>query len=354
MKVQSATLFEEKYRAFLLIKKEWVNLIEKFCKYNSTNVFGQVIRPIAICDEPEILERARQVLREWEKFATFADECRANGVAASLRNQYWPIPFIVAGSRAVTVNEGTAQSVSPLTREGIIQVIEKKLKTLKRETKINNYRLGDLPLTEGLTFEHTTREGVMRALEKNINALKNPENKTIELVDLSISQDATASLSRKELLDLLESNLMLLKSAVESTPIEIINLEFDLERFKAYPENTKFRRRLAGYTDTRITSLGLDNIDKVYRVGAMGALIDSRSFTKPVTYYNNKREVNSFYDYCTPIPCCLYDTGTVYLMEEVERVKTQMAGRANPNKVRSRKKDRTISQVYSSHSAGAI
>lgn len=268
MKLFSATAYEEKFRDFLPIKSQWENLVKKYMKYSSHNSQGHFMRPIGITDDPAVLEEARELIRKWEKFARFADEYRSGGGAAGNMNEYTPIPFIVTGSRSISVNEGSAQSVTTILRERIIKGLNAKLKTLKRE-------------------------------EKN-------------------------------------------------TTTDIINIEFDLARFSEYPEGTMFRRRLAGYSDTLIISYGINNEDRTFRVGAWGALIDIRGLHAPINYFRKSREIISFYDLCTPIPCSLYSSGTLYLMDEVLRVKEENLVKNNPKKIKTKKKARTVEQVFSS------
>lgn len=131
-----AANYEKKFREFLDVKRKFIALVDSCAKYHSENVFGQKIRPIGITDNIELLKEAQDLIRQWEKFARFADDQRAAGMAAGIKNDYSPIPFIVSGSNSVSINEGSAQTVSRLDREKILRGLEAKIKGLKRENEI--------------------------------------------------------------------------------------------------------------------------------------------------------------------------------------------------------------------------
>lgn len=262
-----ATLYEKKFREFLFVKKQWIDLIESCAKYHSENVFGQKIRPIGISNDIELLKKAQNIIRQWEKFVRFAEDCRLSGMATGIKNDYSPVPFIVSGSINVSVNEGQAQTVSRLSKEKILRGLEAKLKGLKRENDTD-------------------------------------------------------------------------------TP-DIIDCQNDIERFSNYPDGTIFRRRLAGYSDTLISAFRLNSADdKTYRVGSYGALIDTRLIKNEITYHKKDKKIKSFYDYCTPIPCVLYDVGGLYENTEVERVKKERAI-LKKKAPASKRQTRSMRQAYS-------
>lgn len=263
-----AANYEKKFREFLNVKRKFTALVDSCTEYHSENVFGQKIRPIGITDNVELLKEAQELIRQWEKFARYADDQRAAGLAAGIKNDYSPIPFIVSGSTKVSINEGSAQTISRLTREKILRGLEAKIKGLKRENEID-------------------------------------------------------------------------------TP-EIISCQLDIEKFNKFPEGTIFRRRLSGYNDTLIKAFRLNSSDdKTYRVGTYGAIIDTRLLKSEIKFHKKDRKINSFYDYCTPISCCLYDVGALFEDSEVERVKEARVGRKNNPKASPKRATRSVEQIYS-------
>jgi hypothetical protein len=127
-KMAGAANYEKKFREFLNVKRKFTALVDSCTEYHSENVFGQKIRPIGITDNVELLKEAQELIRQWEKFARYADDQRAAGLAAGIKNDYSPIPFIVSGSTKVSINEGSAQTISRLTREKSLEDLRQKLK----------------------------------------------------------------------------------------------------------------------------------------------------------------------------------------------------------------------------------
>lgn len=262
----SALNYEKKFREFLNVKRLWLELINKHVRFHSENAYGQLMRPIAVTNDIAVLEEAKDLLRQWNKFAKFAEDYREQGGTSGSRNDYWPVPFMISGVDRISINEGTAQAISRVSREKIISKLERRRNTLMRE---------GLP-----------------------------------------------------------------------TSNEIYDCEFDIKRFEEYPYGTMFRRRLSGYADTIITVNRMDDSEELFRVGTWGVIIDSRLLTSEVKYHKKDRKIKSFYEHCTPLSCCLYDSGALYLDEEVVRVKEQT--RVNPRRAvpPSRGKRRKLEDVY--------
>lgn len=262
----SATNYEKKFREFLSIKRQWTELVNSLARFHSENAYGQLMRPIAITNDVTILERAKNLVQQWKRFADFAEQCREEGSSSGSRNDYWPVPFIVSGAIRIFINEGTAQAISKVSREKLLSKLERRKNTLLREG-----------------MEHSN---------------------------------------------------------------EFHDCEFDIERFEKYEFGTIFRRRLAGYADTIITVNRMDEHEFVYRAGTWGVLIDSRILQEDVNYRKKGKQIKSFYEFCTPIMCSLYDSGALYLEEEVLRVKEEQ--RIHPKRATpaNRGKRRKLEDIY--------
>ncbi|HAU6297986.1 TPA: hypothetical protein JD836_14850 [Citrobacter freundii] len=260
----SAIHYEKKFREFLTVKRQWLDLLNQHLRFRSENAVGQSMRPIAVTDDIAVLEQAQDLLRQWNRFAKFADEYRKNGGASGSSNDYFPVPFMISGAVKVSINEGTAQAISKVSREKIIGKLERRLNTLRREG--------------------------------------NPDS------------------------------------------IEVQDCLFDLERFNKYEFGTIFRRRLAGYADTIINVQRMNEDEIIYRAGSWGVLIDNRLLKDDVHYHKKDKQIKSFYEYCTPIPCSLYDSGALYLETEVVRVKEER--RLHPKREPIKRKRRPMREVY--------
>lgn len=156
---------------------------------------------------------------------------------------------------------------------------------------------------------------------------------------------AISRVTREKIISKLERRLNTLMREGFSDSPDIVDCKYDLERFNAYEFGTVFRRRLAGYADTIITVNRLDG-EEIYRAGTWGVIIDSRLFTQDVKYHKKTKEIKSFYEYCTPIPCSMYDSGTLYLDSEVQKVKEERRATRRAPAVKTKTQKRSVEAIY--------
>ncbi|MEG2041836.1 MAG: hypothetical protein RR068_12095, partial [Hafnia sp.] len=129
----SAINYEKKFREFLTVKRLWSELLNKHVRFHSVNAYGQLMRPIATTSDVAVLEEAKDLLKQWNRFAKFAEDYREQGGASGSRNDYWPVPFMISGAVRVSINEGTAQAISRVSREKILSKLKRRKNTLIRE-----------------------------------------------------------------------------------------------------------------------------------------------------------------------------------------------------------------------------
>ncbi|MDJ0023596.1 hypothetical protein QM543_09900 [Pantoea eucrina] len=127
--------FEQSYKHFLQVQREWFGLITPLIVYSEENANGEDARPIAFTNDKKILDRAQHLITEWQRFADLADAKRAETQAKTLAvhiSGYSPVPTIMVNPRKVTVTRFPGTSSGKATRESILNRYHQQLRKLDK------------------------------------------------------------------------------------------------------------------------------------------------------------------------------------------------------------------------------
>lgn len=132
MAIFSDVDFEQRYKHFLEIQKEWLTLVAGLQFYTDKNANGDDCRPIAFTKKEDVFKRAHQLVQEWQSFATLADDMRKHRDIAITTLAYSPVPTILTNPRRVIVKRYAATSTSLHSREDLIKRYDKQIAKLKK------------------------------------------------------------------------------------------------------------------------------------------------------------------------------------------------------------------------------
>jgi len=127
--------FEQSYKHFLQVQREWFSLITPITVYTEDNANGESSRPIAFTSDKKMLDRAQHLIAEWQRFADLADAKRAETKAKTLAvhiSCYSPVPTIMVSPRKVTVTRFPGTSSGKATRESILNRYHQQLRKLDK------------------------------------------------------------------------------------------------------------------------------------------------------------------------------------------------------------------------------
>ncbi|PHM51868.1 hypothetical protein [Xenorhabdus hominickii] len=180
---------------------------------------------------------------------------------------------------------------------------------------------------------------------------------------------STQNFLREEILRKIDKKLKLLHKTKDKNYFYIIDLEQDKNMMAQYPEGTRFRRRISGYTDV-VLDIGTDKKstqkltrrksiknpkDERYRVGAHGIIIDGNSLNAPDAYdiYCGEKPISRYFDLISPVRCSLFTGGSLYLIADIERAKAARqitaASLAKTNPIPRKKSDPTQKEQQRLH-----
>ncbi|MDT0178158.1 hypothetical protein Q9R34_19220 [Enterobacter sp. BRE11] len=124
--------FEKRYKDFLQVQREWLELVTANQVYSELNANGDPSRPVAFTNDKKTFVRAEHLVKEWQRFADLAEEKRAESALAISTYVYSPVPSIIAGPSKVTISRFPCTSSGKLTRENILKRYTQQLKKLEK------------------------------------------------------------------------------------------------------------------------------------------------------------------------------------------------------------------------------
>ncbi|WP_426575272.1 hypothetical protein ACP179_00460 (plasmid) [Xenorhabdus stockiae] len=138
------SIFEERYKAFLKIRSEWLEIVFNHAIYVDLSAQGAVCRPVAIMTDKAALNRADELRLAWQQFAEWAEGKRTAGLSSITRTIYFPVPDILKDVKTFSVGRFEATSTQNFLREEILQKIEKKLNQLYKAKDKNQFTIIEL------------------------------------------------------------------------------------------------------------------------------------------------------------------------------------------------------------------
>ncbi|EKN4689599.1 hypothetical protein [Yersinia ruckeri] len=162
MITSNESLFEEKYKDFLKVRRAWLQLVFQHAVYTDKNIQGEDCRPVAILTDKQILNKAERLLQEWQQFADLAESKRSSGISSAPSPLYLPVPAILKGARRFTIGSFDATTTKNYYREEILRKIDKRLSMLLKAPTKDTYTITDLEMDkkviggypEGTRFRH--------------------------------------------------------------------------------------------------------------------------------------------------------------------------------------------------------
>ncbi|MDE9494602.1 hypothetical protein KKJ09_13660 [Xenorhabdus bovienii] len=140
----SDRIFEEKYKDFLKVRKEWLDIVFKHAVYIDINAQGAACRPVAILTDQEKLSKAEELIRVWQQFTEFAEHKRAAGLSPISSQIYFPVPTILNNVNSFLIGSFEATTTTNFVREDILRKIDKKLNQLYKAKNKDSFTITDL------------------------------------------------------------------------------------------------------------------------------------------------------------------------------------------------------------------
>lgn len=125
--------FEERYKRFLEVAKEWAAITKKYKIYSDRNAVGTEFRLAALTSSDTVVYKAANLLKQWQEFADYCTELRKNRSKRMtiLVGMYSPVPTIFYEPKGIVkITRTAATSTSTFMREDIIKRYEKMIKKL--------------------------------------------------------------------------------------------------------------------------------------------------------------------------------------------------------------------------------
>jgi len=154
--------FEERYKRFLVVAKEWADITKKYKIYSDRNAVGTEFRLAALTNDDAVVSKAEILLNQWREFADYCTDLRKNRSKRMtiLVGMYSPVPSIFYDPKGIVkITRTDATSTTTYMREDIIRRYERMIKKLSAipgvadsvEVFINEQkRFSDMP--EGTQF----------------------------------------------------------------------------------------------------------------------------------------------------------------------------------------------------------
>lgn len=127
--------FEALYKDFLNIREEWMGIVRALSIFHDENSEGDTVRHIAMTTSKKSLQRAREILVQWEQFAEIANKKRESGIHACNPALYTPVPVIIDNFKSFSVNQFSATSVFKIRKEDLLIKLQKRIDKAKRSKK---------------------------------------------------------------------------------------------------------------------------------------------------------------------------------------------------------------------------
>jgi len=140
------SLFEAKYKDFLKLRREWLELVFQHAVYTDKNVQGEDCRPVALLTDKKILNKAERMQQQWQQFADLAESKRASGISSAPSPLYLPVPAILKGARRFTIGSFEATTTKNYYREEILRKIDKRLNLLLKAPTKDTFTITDLEM----------------------------------------------------------------------------------------------------------------------------------------------------------------------------------------------------------------
>ncbi|MDE1486953.1 hypothetical protein KKI90_11325 [Xenorhabdus bovienii] len=140
----SDRIFEEKYKDFLKVRKEWLDIVFKHAVYIDINAQGAACRPVAILTDQEKLSKAEELIRAWQQFTEFAEHKRTAGLSPISSQIYCPVPTILNNVNSFLIGSFEATTTTNFVREDILRKIDKKLNQLHKAKNKDSFTITDL------------------------------------------------------------------------------------------------------------------------------------------------------------------------------------------------------------------
>jgi len=127
--------FEQSYKHFLQVQRDWFSLITPITVYSEKNANGEDSRPVAFTNDKTILDRAEHLIAEWQRFADLADakrEEKKNKTLAVHITAYSPVPTLMVNPRRVSVRRFPGASSGKVTRESLLNRYHIQMQKLEK------------------------------------------------------------------------------------------------------------------------------------------------------------------------------------------------------------------------------
>ncbi|CDL83648.1 hypothetical protein [Xenorhabdus szentirmaii] len=138
------SIFEEKYKDFLTVRREWLKLVFKHAVYTDINTQGAACRPVALLTDSTELAQADALLLAWHQFAELAEHKRAAGLSPASSQLYLPMPAILSQMNSFTIGAFESTTTLNFVREEILRKIDKKLNQLYKSKHTDLFAITNL------------------------------------------------------------------------------------------------------------------------------------------------------------------------------------------------------------------
>ncbi|PIJ43364.1 hypothetical protein [Tatumella sp. OPLPL6] len=112
--------FEEMYRDFRNVHAEWETLIKDALIYSDTDTRGIPFRFVGLINDPKLLEKAEQIVADWQRFADVFNKQAQGSKSTILKETYLPVPYIVKVKKELEIIRRPASTSFVHPRESLL------------------------------------------------------------------------------------------------------------------------------------------------------------------------------------------------------------------------------------------
>ncbi|CAM3962746.1 hypothetical protein [Serratia silvae] len=271
--MNTSIIFDTAFKAFKEVRREWIQILHDNAAY--INDSGEAVeRPVAVINDPEVMDRLRHLQKEWELFYQIAESRRALKLMPLPPSFYSPIPIIAADGDLAGIIIRPAANTIKWHRDKVILTLQKKL-------------------TQHLRMRRTVESGMLPKSE-------------LAMINAAIAV-YEADIERFEAMP--EDTILVRRQSGYTDVIVKIKNEALQE------DVTTLVGKFDGFIDIEST-----------RVGAHGCVINgSRLKYEPIVENNAAGVRSNVYASIKPVPCALASSNvSFYFLDDVNQAKEKL------------------------------
>ncbi len=124
--MNTSIIFDTAFKAFKEVRREWIQILHDNAAY--INDSGEAVeRPVAVINDPNVMDRLRHLQKEWELFYKIAESRRALKLLPLPPSFYSPMPIIAPGGDLAAIVIRSAANTLKWHRDKVLMSLKKKL-----------------------------------------------------------------------------------------------------------------------------------------------------------------------------------------------------------------------------------